>query len=155
MKRLNLVLFVIPVCFGILLTGCSGGLQPSGDAPPEAAVVQPSVTPEHLKTLFPDSVGKGKPAILDVYSKFCLACQQLAPKLDALVAHTPGVVMERVDAQHPDEHAKAVLKAFNVTTAPYVAFITGEGRVTHVFLEDTPEAELNAAATTLRSPSAP
>lgn len=99
--------------------------------------------------MFPHTVAQGVPVIVDFYSKFCLDCQKLAPKLDKLVEDMPGVQLVRVDIQQPGEQGKAMIKAFQVVTVPYVAFISKDAKVEKVFLQDVPAETLSTAAASL------
>jgi len=98
-----------------------------------------------LQKLLPDTVGAGKPVILDFYTSFCLACQKIKPKLEKVAAAPPSVVLKRISLENPDSTTQALSKLFGISTAPYVVFISGNGTVKNTFLEDTDMGELQNA----------
>jgi thioredoxin 1 len=98
-----------------------------------------------LEKLLPDTIGSGKPVILDFYTPFCLACQRIKPKLEKVSTEPPSVTLMRINLQNPDSTTQGLSKAFGIGTAPYVVFISGKGIAKSTFLEDTDIAELRKA----------
>lgn len=144
-----LVLFFVFIMAGIL-TGCQESALKTGKASQSATPAQvPQMDAKTVKALLPESVGKGKPAVIDFYTQFCLACQQLEPKLEKLSARTPEVTFLRMDIQHPSKQDKAIMEAFHVKTVPYVAFIAPSGEVKQVILEDASDEALDKAVADL------
>ncbi len=132
--------------------GCSqGDLTHKTDSSVQKTGVR--VAAADIQQLLPETVGQGKPVIVDFYSQFCLACQQLKPKLEKLTAKHPELTVVRLDVQNPRPEDEPVIKAFKATTVPYVAFIDGQGHIHKELLEDVPVEELEAAALAIIKPS--
>lgn len=127
----------------LVFAGCQG-ISGGGDTATSTAS-KPSVSAQHVQALLPQSVGKGHPVILDFNSRFCLSCQKLKPKLDALAEQNPTLSVVPIDIQHPTPEEKAVIQAFRVRTVPYVVFISKTGEIKQVFLDDVPMPTLAAA----------
>ncbi|MEZ4574314.1 MAG: thioredoxin family protein [Vampirovibrionales bacterium] len=124
------------------ITGCNNdALHSTPNTPQDAAsglyLVPKGLTPEAVSGLFSDSVGQGKPLVVDFTSRFCYECRQLKPKLEALAKTYPDITFQLVSIQSKDAHDQALLNAFHVTTVPYVAFIDGSGQVKKVVIDNT------------------
>ena len=103
-----------------------------------------TVEPDKIKALFPESVGQGKPLIVNFYSKFCLSCQQLKPKLDEIASENPEITFLRLDVQKPTEQEIAIANAFEVITVPYIVFISGNGEIKKIVRENVEKSELES-----------
>jgi thiol-disulfide isomerase/thioredoxin len=136
---------------GLLVMLLGSGCATSGEAP---KVVDKAPALEQLKVLFPDTIAKGHPVVLDAYSPMCLDCRKLVPKLDALTKKYPTLGVRRVDIQHPKGNDKAIIKAFGIVTVPHVTFITADGKVEATYIEDESEAKLAESAEKTLTPSA-
>lgn len=136
---------VVWIVFGVLaFAGCHGVEAPKNAG--LSTTSKPPVTTEQVQALLPESVGQGRPAILDFNSRFCLSCQKLKPKLEALAAQNPKLSVVSIDIQHPRPDEQVIVKAFKVRTVPYVVFIAKNGEIKQVFLDDQPMPTLEAAA---------
>lgn len=144
---------IVPLMAGLLLlcfmalgwVGCQSGVTNSVTAE------VPNLKSDALKALLPQTVGEGKPVILDFNSRFCLACQLVTPKLEKVAEAKPEITLLGIDINNTRPEDKPVLDAFDVVTVPYVVFITGKGEITQVFQDDMPQAELDAAVSALVS----
>lgn len=132
----------------ISFSGCMAPTGPtSGQAPGAATGLVPeSLTASQVKSLFSESVGQGKPAVIDFSSRFCYECRQLRPKLEALEKQFPNIAFEMVNIQSKEAQDKKRLDAFKVITVPYVAFVDASGNVKQVIAEDVSPEVLTKAA---------
>ena len=142
------VAFLMLVGLVVMLLG-AGCEAPSGSS----KVVSQAPPLAELKTLFPDSIAKGQPVVLDAYSPMCLDCRKLVPKLDALTKQYPKLAVRRVDIQHPKGNDKAIIQAFGIVTVPHVSFITADGKVTATYIEDQPAEKLSESAEQALAPT--
>ncbi|MCA9841023.1 MAG: thioredoxin family protein [Cyanobacteria bacterium HKST-UBA03] len=141
------------------ITGCNNdALHSTPNTTQDTAsglyLVPKGLTPEAVSGLFTDSVGQGKPLVVDFTSRFCYECRQLKPKLEALAKTYPDITFQLVSIQSKDAHDQALLNAFHVTTVPYVAFIDGSGQVKKVVIDNTSPDDLALAAESIRTQTA-
>ena len=139
--------------FGLLtlsLTGCSQG----GGSTGTSASTESQISPAQLQSMLPDTVGKGKPVVLDFGSRFCLDCQKISPKLDALQSKHPELAVMKVDIQKTTPSQKALMRALGITTVPNVEFITGTGQIKQVILGDATQSQVDADAAQILTPKA-
>ncbi len=139
--------FVLAVFFVVFAAACQTrpGVEGATETPDSSAPM-PKVSQETLKTLLPETIGAGKQLIVDVYSKFCIACQQLAPKLETIAEKHPAITIKRIDIQRAEGSDKELVKTLQVLTVPSVTFISGDGEIKKIYQDDVPQSELEDSA---------
>lgn len=145
MKRVIIPLLLsFLLCIGVLFAGCGElpfeGWKTRSESTSSNGI--PNIEAAELRRLFPESIGAGKPLVLDFTSRYCLTCQALQPKLEEMIAKKPGLILHRIDITRPSREEKALIRTFNVVSVPYVAFISGDGQIRQVIREDAEAARL-------------
>lgn len=131
----QILLFLGPFCLFMVLSGCSE---------------QPFSTELSYMTLVPPSyqavVKTPQPVILKFYTETCYDCQQIAPKLQHVVAQHPSIRLVAIDLQNASPQQKALAKDLGVVTVPHVLYVTSSGNITQKFLDNADEEVLMRAA---------
>lgn len=144
--------FLKHACFLMLLLLLVSFLGGCSQSSSNTIAQHPPLTSVQLQALLPDSVGKKQPVILDFQSKFCLACQQIKPKLENIVKNQSQIHLVSIDINQASDQDKKIMKTFGVSTVPYVVFISGTGEIQRIFLEDAPLSEFSKASKRLVHP---
>jgi thiol-disulfide isomerase/thioredoxin len=86
-----------------------------------------------------------KNTVIDFYLTSCFACQQIAPKLDAVVKSSPQITLLKINVQDPSPEEKKWIQIFKVNTVPHVIFLDAHGVVKAEFKEDASTEALQQA----------
>lgn len=143
---LGMLLLVLSACF-------MSGLHQGGPASNSVPAALKSLSPDAAKRLLPDTLGQGHPVILDFGTKYCMACQLLKPKLDKLQTQYPQIKIVSYEVQQLSPEGKLLSQMMQVNTVPEIVFLSGQGKIQSVYLEDVPMLQLEQSAKALLAKS--